>query len=220
MFRFGSVVVAFLFGLALNGAIASRPVAVSAAAPEPPKPLVAVSHDSTLVGTGTDASPLALAPTSVDVAHLNAEAPQSGQVLTFDGARLAWQTAPRAGVDAYATTEGDQTNIITDNDVHVIDSLDLPAGKYLLNAVVQVYALTNAATVSCSLQNSTAEGVGSISEAPSGGSTELPVIGFVELETATFVNLACQLRNAPGFASVIYNRPRMTAMQVQSITVQ
>lgn len=53
----------------------------------------AVIHDSTLTGTGLTASPLGLAAGAVTVSKLGTNnTAQAGQVLTFNGTQLSWQT--------------------------------------------------------------------------------------------------------------------------------
>lgn len=58
--------------------------------------LSSVTHDATLTGNGTGGSPLGLAAGAVTLSKLSAAPSASGQVLTYDGVGLAWQT-PAAG---------------------------------------------------------------------------------------------------------------------------
>jgi hypothetical protein len=52
-----------------------------------------VTHDNTLTGKGTTASPLGMADGAVTAPKLGTNnAPQTGQVLTFNGSGLSWQT--------------------------------------------------------------------------------------------------------------------------------
>jgi hypothetical protein len=62
-------------------------------------------HDETLEGNGTIASPLGLADGAVTAVKLaTATPPASGQVLTFNGSGLSWQSTPDALPAAGATT--------------------------------------------------------------------------------------------------------------------
>jgi len=59
-----------------------------------------VAHDATLTGKGTNASPLSIANGAVTSTKLDTvNAPQTGQVLSFNGSALSWQTptAPSGG---------------------------------------------------------------------------------------------------------------------------
>jgi hypothetical protein len=69
--------------------------------------LLSIFHDTSLSGLGTAASPLGIAPGGVNTLHLGTSAvtaaklgttnaPASGQVLSFNGSSLFWQT-PAAG---------------------------------------------------------------------------------------------------------------------------
>ncbi len=57
-------------------------------------PLKEVAHDSTLTGTGKEDSPLGIADGAVNSSKLATDnAPQAGQVLSFNGTGLTWQSA-------------------------------------------------------------------------------------------------------------------------------
>jgi len=59
--------------------------------------LTSVAHDSTLAGDGTSASPLGVADGGVTTSKISASGSSSGQVLTSDGAHVAWQTPSGGG---------------------------------------------------------------------------------------------------------------------------
>ncbi|HWT01893.1 MAG TPA: hypothetical protein VN256_16720 [Pyrinomonadaceae bacterium] len=83
-----------------------------------------VSHNATLAGLGTGASPLGIAPLGVTSAYLANDAvgvpklnmtnaPTAGQVLTYNGSALAWQTPAGGGgggVTAFRHTRTAATN--------------------------------------------------------------------------------------------------------------
>jgi len=73
----------------------------------PPKPLTDVAHNGTLAGTGTTDDPLMVSDGGVGATQLEdgavtaskigtAGVPAAGQVLSYDGGGLAWQTLPGA----------------------------------------------------------------------------------------------------------------------------
>jgi len=93
-----------------------------------------VAHDATLTGKGTNVSPLSIANGAVSSTKLDTvNAPQAGQVLSFNGSGLSWQTpgitsgggAFRA-VDSIGSEVGVivSTNGISSNAVRYISSLD------------------------------------------------------------------------------------------------
>jgi hypothetical protein len=61
-----------------------------------PAGMTSVTHDTTLTGTGASGSPLGLSDGAVTLGKLSAAPTTSGQVLTYNGTGLAWET-PAAG---------------------------------------------------------------------------------------------------------------------------
>lgn len=75
------------------------------ASPGPPDNRPPTYHDDTLKGNGSFASPLGLADGAVTAAKLaTTTPPAAGQVLTFNGSGLSWQSTPDAIPPAGATT--------------------------------------------------------------------------------------------------------------------
>ncbi len=78
----------------------------------------AVVHDSTLTGTGLTASPLGLAAGAVTVSKLGTNnVAQAGQVLTFNGTQLTWQTPAAnnaAGPFKIVDSLGNEVGILID----------------------------------------------------------------------------------------------------------
>src|SRR5690349_24738 len=82
-----ALLVGIIMGLLLSGG--SSVVAVA-----PGQPLKEVSHDATLTGDGTISAPLSIANGGVGVNKLaTAASPTRGQVLTFNGTGLSWESA-------------------------------------------------------------------------------------------------------------------------------
>lgn len=94
------VLLGFCAGVGLNFLPISTTVRGAPGAPEPPPAaLKSVSHDATLFGDGTTASPLGIANGGVSAPKLSAAAgPSPGEVLGYNGANLAWQAPPIGGV--------------------------------------------------------------------------------------------------------------------------
>ena len=59
--------------------------------------ITSVTHDGTLAGAGTGASPLGIAPGGVGTTQLNGAGSTAGQVLTSTGAGVSWQTPSSGG---------------------------------------------------------------------------------------------------------------------------
>jgi hypothetical protein len=97
-----------------------------------------------------------------------------------------------------------------------VDSLALPAGKFVLSAALQVFAEARV-DVWCKLINSTNVGSGSFSAVAASTTIELPVMGYADLASATTVSLECSLTTG---SSVTYAFARMSAMQVGTLNVQ
>lgn len=92
--------------------------AVGASGPtDPPNSaLKKVTHDATLTGDGTTTAPLGIANGAVTAPKIAAAAPSAGQLLSFNGTGLAWQTPARGGV-------------------RVVDSLGHDVGPFIDNVV-------------------------------------------------------------------------------------
>ena len=67
--------------------------------PASTQPLTSVTHDTTLSGNGTAASPLRVANGGITAPlFLTPAPPTTGQVLGFDGTGLSWQSPPSGGM--------------------------------------------------------------------------------------------------------------------------
>ncbi|MDQ3132513.1 MAG: hypothetical protein M3Q99_17340 [Acidobacteriota bacterium] len=91
-----------------------------------------VAHDATLTGKGTNASPLSIANGAVTSTKLDTvNAPQTGQVLSFNGSALSWQTptaAPTMGSALRVVdSNGAQVGLLdsSSNAIRYMSSLDI-----------------------------------------------------------------------------------------------
>lgn len=102
-----TVTISVLVGLAMGLLFSGHGTAVAQGPPSGHGPLFSVSHNVTLTGDGTSATPLGianggvgpnqLANGAVTLPKLNGGTASAGQVLTFNGSGMAWQTPGGAG---------------------------------------------------------------------------------------------------------------------------
>jgi hypothetical protein len=119
-------------------------------------------------------------------------------------------------------TSFEHVNYTADGTAHVVNTLALPAGRYLVNAAIDVSNndLTDPTDIACSV---TSVGGGGAdvpargSSAPTYSQQTIAISGVATLASAGNLDLACTLESASG---ITFGGARMNATQVSEIVSQ